>query len=67
MRENTDQKKLRIWTHFTQCFLFISREVHDSQVGLVSIIYTNIIQGTIQECNLLYVFLFRDYASTNTP
>ena len=19
MRENTDQKKLRIWTHFTQC------------------------------------------------
>ena len=26
-------------------------------MGHVSIIYTNIIQGTIQECNLLYVFL----------
>ena len=22
MRENTDQKKLRIWTHFTQCDIF---------------------------------------------
>ena len=25
MRENTDQKKLRIWTHFTQCTRFLKK------------------------------------------
>ena len=50
-----------------------TRVVHDSQVGYVSIIYTNI----LQECSLLYVFLIRcllylhkilrDYAYPNSP
>ena len=26
MWENTDQKKLRIWTHFTQCLSFENQE-----------------------------------------
>ena len=27
MRQNTDQKKLRIWTHFTQCMVFFAKIV----------------------------------------
>ena len=29
IRENTDQKKLRLWTHFTQCICNVSRNYYN--------------------------------------
>ena len=37
MRKNTDQKKLRIWTLFTQCVVIRERKITCSSNGIIDI------------------------------
>ena len=46
MREDTDQKKLRIWTHFTQCKLLYQVIEISFLATIMIIFYTSIISAS---------------------